>query len=198
MRHLPLTKTAPVRPSGAKIGRKARLSQGFRSMREDQDRAEAPQFLSGWKEIANYLGKGVRTVQRYEWQMGLPVRRPAGKPRAAVVATRKEIDAWVAASPIRQAFQLMRPVPGLPHETAVALKDGVKQMTRLGAQMRELRDEVRTSVDLLRQSIEDLHVGLIPDRWWVTIDSAKTLEESSRIQSLENFFAVDSKGRKAS
>ena len=31
------------------------------------------QVLNGWKEIANYLGKGVRTVQRYEREFGLPV-----------------------------------------------------------------------------------------------------------------------------
>lgn len=35
-----------------------------------------PQFLTGWKEIANYLGKGVRAVQRYERKFGLPVRAP--------------------------------------------------------------------------------------------------------------------------
>ena len=33
-----------------------------------QSEQEMPQvaIISGWKDIANYLGKGVRTVQRYE------------------------------------------------------------------------------------------------------------------------------------
>ena len=31
--------------------------------------------LNGWKEIANRLGKGVRTAQRWEKAYGLPVRR---------------------------------------------------------------------------------------------------------------------------
>jgi hypothetical protein len=31
--------------------------------------------LTNWKEIAQYLDKGIRTVQRWEQQMGLPVRR---------------------------------------------------------------------------------------------------------------------------
>lgn len=35
--------------------------------------AEPTRLLSGWKEIANYLGKGVRTVQRYEYELLLPV-----------------------------------------------------------------------------------------------------------------------------
>lgn len=164
-------------------------------MKSDRDKTEAPQFLSGWKEIANYLGKGVRTVQRYEWQLGLPVRRPAGKPRAAVVATKKEIDAWVSASPIREAFQLIRPAPGLPAQTAAAIVDGIAQMGKLRQQMGELRDEVKTSIKLLRQSVESLHG---PEPWWKTLDSPATLEDSARAQSLDNLLAMDSKRRKVS
>ena len=53
------------------------------------------EYFSGWKEIANYLGKGVRTVQRYEGEMGLPIHRPARKSSAAVVAIQSELDNWV-------------------------------------------------------------------------------------------------------
>src|SRR5262252_146292 len=35
------------------------------------------EIMSGWKDIANYLGKGVRTLQRYEREGALPVK---GKP----------------------------------------------------------------------------------------------------------------------
>lgn len=59
--------------------------------------AAQPQFLNGWKEIANYLGKGVRTVQRYERDMGLPILRPAGTSAAAVVAMKAALDEWVTA-----------------------------------------------------------------------------------------------------
>ena len=31
--------------------------------------------LNGWKEIAVFLGKGVRTVQRWERDHGLPIHR---------------------------------------------------------------------------------------------------------------------------
>ena len=62
-----------------------------------QEKAAQPQFLNGWKEIANYLGKGVRTVQRYERDMGLPILRPAGTHAAAVVAMKAELDEWVTA-----------------------------------------------------------------------------------------------------
>jgi hypothetical protein len=30
-------------------------------------------LLNGWKEIAGFFGRGVRTVQRWEQQLGLPV-----------------------------------------------------------------------------------------------------------------------------
>jgi len=171
-------------------------------MKGDRAKTEGPQFLSGWKEIANYLGKGVRTVQRYEWQLGLPVRRPAGKPRAAVVATKKEIDAWIAASPIREAFQLVRPAPELPAATAAAIQNGVVQMGKLRDQMKGLRVELRTALDSLRQSVEGLHGELVAEQWWKTIGSSQTVEEASRVQNIENFFAsdvdIDIKGRKAS
>src|SRR5436309_1682014 len=52
-------------------------------------------MVTGWKDIANYLQKGVRTVQRYERELGLPVRRPAGKATGSVMATKSELDAWV-------------------------------------------------------------------------------------------------------
>lgn len=50
--------------------------------------------LSSWKEIAAYLGKGVRTVQRWELQFGLPVRRPNAKSHV-IFAVPSELDAWV-------------------------------------------------------------------------------------------------------
>lgn len=51
-------------------------------------------ILNGWKEIANHLGRGVRTVQRLEAH-GLPIRRPKGTDRSAVIALNDELDAWV-------------------------------------------------------------------------------------------------------
>jgi hypothetical protein len=54
--------------------------------------------LNSWKEIANYLGRGVRTVQRWERELGLPVRRPRGKDRSAVMAIQQELDDWLLQS----------------------------------------------------------------------------------------------------
>ena len=55
---------------------------------------DAPDRLESWKEIANYLGRTVRTVQRWEMEEGLPVRRHLHHCAASVYALRTEIDSW--------------------------------------------------------------------------------------------------------
>ena len=50
--------------------------------------------LDSWKEIATYLGRGVRTVQRWEREERLPVHRLAHEKRGNVYARREELAAW--------------------------------------------------------------------------------------------------------
>lgn len=50
--------------------------------------------LNGWKEIAAYLGRSVRAVQRYERELGLPVHRLRTADGQTVYAFRHDIDAW--------------------------------------------------------------------------------------------------------
>ncbi|MBI2690283.1 MAG: PD40 domain-containing protein [Acidobacteria bacterium] len=52
-----------------------------------------PDRLDSWKEIAAYLGKGVRTVQRWEAE-GLPVRRLGPDRAGPVFAYKEELDTW--------------------------------------------------------------------------------------------------------
>jgi hypothetical protein len=126
-------------------------------MNERPRNNEPPQFLSGWKDIASYLRKGVRTVQRYERQFGLPVRRPAGKPWGSVVATKAELDGWVKASPIREAFRLSSvKMPDEHPGCGEDIKRGLAKMMELRDQMLALRSEVRESVQSLRNSVHEL------------------------------------------
>jgi TolB-like protein/Tfp pilus assembly protein PilF len=57
--------------------------------------------LDSWKEIAAYLGRGVRTVRRWEAEEGLPVHRHMHRARGSVYAFKSEIDRWRAAGPRR-------------------------------------------------------------------------------------------------
>lgn len=79
-------------------------------------------ILNSWKEIASYLGRGVRTVQRWEAQLGLPVHRPAGKDHSAVIAFSSELDQWLNLRPLRNSAN---------HETQSAF-DSVVAQTLLG------------------------------------------------------------------
>jgi TolB-like protein/tetratricopeptide (TPR) repeat protein len=50
--------------------------------------------LDSWKEIAGYLNRGARTVQRWEREAGLPVHRLQHERLGSVYAWRGELDAW--------------------------------------------------------------------------------------------------------
>ena len=109
------------------------------------------EILSGWKQIADHLGKGVRTVQRYERELGLPIRRPAGKTGGSVIATAGELDAWVTASPIREQFELAH--TGINTEMLEELRRNVREMSRLRKETQEVRNAVSESLELLRTNI---------------------------------------------
>jgi|SRR6185312_14415008 len=72
--------------AGQELQQAIRITKGMRGGQK--------QVLSGWKEVAQYLGRGVRTVQRWE-SLGLPVRRPNRNLRSAVCAMTADIDHWL-------------------------------------------------------------------------------------------------------
>jgi tetratricopeptide (TPR) repeat protein len=52
--------------------------------------------LESWKEISFYLQRSVKTCQRWEIELGLPIHRLDGTPSARVFANPDEIDIWIA------------------------------------------------------------------------------------------------------
>jgi hypothetical protein len=50
--------------------------------------------LDSWREVARYLNRAVRTVQRWENSQGLPVYRHVREQLSAVYAYPAELDAW--------------------------------------------------------------------------------------------------------
>ena len=53
--------------------------------------------LQSWKELAAYLKRGARTVQRWEREEGLPVRRLQHGKQGSIYGYKRELDAWWAA-----------------------------------------------------------------------------------------------------
>jgi adenylate cyclase len=84
--------------------------------------------LDSWKEIANYLKRGVRTVRRWERQERLPVHRHVHSKQATVYAFAHEIDVWLKSrSPHVGAVQLLAHDSQQPREMPalrMAEKDG--------------------------------------------------------------------------
>ena len=62
--------------------------------RQSGNVASAFDRLDSWKEIAAYLRRSVRCVQRWEQKEGLPVIRHQHEKGATVYAYRHEVDRW--------------------------------------------------------------------------------------------------------
>jgi len=113
-------------------------------------------LLSSWKEIANYLHRGIRTVQRWEVELGLPVRRPAGKRRSAVIAFRAELDEWLRACP--QEVLMVQEIPRRRRNGRRPTRGDVtpilyEQLNRA----RMIQEEVLDSMAGLSRSIQQLY-----------------------------------------
>ena len=82
--------------------------------------------LDSWKEIAAYLQRDVRTVQRWEKLAGLPVHRHAESRLRTAYAYRSELDAWwraqraviESAGPEPAVVESAGAEPGTPPESA--------------------------------------------------------------------------------
>lgn len=59
--------------------------------------------LSSWKEIAVYLDRGVRTVQRWHADLQLPVHKLTASPKSPVFAYKEEVDRWLRQCAQREA-----------------------------------------------------------------------------------------------
>lgn len=67
--------------------------------------------LDSWKEIAAHIRRDVRTCQRWERELGLPVRRISGKSRARVFALKADIDRWLESESTHNRLAETPPVP---------------------------------------------------------------------------------------
>lgn len=101
MKHVKQMRVRALAVIDAPIPRAARAT-----LVERQNATRERRPLTSWKEISRYLGHGVRTVQRYEVNLGLPIYRPACTQRGAVFAFPDELDLWVRSAPLPKSVRV--------------------------------------------------------------------------------------------
>jgi hypothetical protein len=106
-------------------------------------------ILTGWKEIARYLNMGVRTVQRYEREKKLPIRRLTNNLRGPVVAFRLELEGWVASLPKRPDCEVL---PRSQPERD-ALKNRIIRARKLRSETVGLRSQLLNSIATLQKTV---------------------------------------------
>jgi len=99
----------------------------------DKTEERERKILSSWKDIAVYMGRGVRTVQRYE-HLGLPVIRLNGHLQSSVMAFADEIDDWIRGTAMRSSAPIM-PI-------------GVAEWERLSALVQRLKRKLKSCESL--------------------------------------------------
>jgi uncharacterized protein YdcH (DUF465 family) len=97
-------------------------------------------ILNSWKEIATYLGRGVRTIQRYEEELGLPIHRPAARERSAVLAFADELEQWLRNTPRRNG-------------TRSKATNG-NSSTVMEPQEIQIKDDLRSQLERAKQKME--------------------------------------------
>jgi TolB-like protein/Flp pilus assembly protein TadD len=108
-------------------------TEGHKQKSKGEARSPADR-LDYWQEIAKYLGREVRTVQRWEQEKSLPVRRLGGtgednQPR--VFAYKSEIDVWVALQSGQRDLS-PDPPPVIPEAIAPILRVAVLPLENSG------------------------------------------------------------------
>lgn len=122
--------------------------------------SDVPPVFTSWKEIANYMGKGVRTVQRWEQDFGLPVRRPSGSQKRAILARPRDLDAWVALRCSSRTQMQNGNLPTGSRTAAVsvlsALSSEIETSRRLRYSNQVLTGEITAALDLLKRQLASL------------------------------------------
>jgi adenylate cyclase len=92
----PATRQARARRGWLPVHRFAHEVSGSTRYNQAGMDEQAGERFDSWKEIAAYLKRGARTVQRWEREEGLPVHRLVHGKLGSVYAYRAELDRWWA------------------------------------------------------------------------------------------------------
>ena len=127
----------------------------------DENEPSSNQELNSWKEIASHLERGVRTVQRWESELGLPVRRTGRGKRGAVYTLVSELDLWrvtsgavvgkeldpgserAAGSAVEESRRLMSSVQSMVQSVSMTTVRQRQQAQALQKRLDEMRRRLR-------------------------------------------------------
>jgi len=118
-------------------------------------------MLSSWKEIAHFFGKGVRTVQRWEKTLDLPIHRPPGAPSNVVLARTSDLEEWMHRGPVSRLEDVAvatTPVVGLDSlEREIAL---LAQTTGIQGSDADSNDSAEERVAALSEVVSRVNMKL--------------------------------------
>jgi hypothetical protein len=124
---------------------------------ERRVRSKAP-LLNSWKDIAEYLHCGVRTAQRWERDLQLPVYRPRPGKRGPVCAFPSEIQMWLRQrktdhSNPAQAARNGSPI-AISHELTQLSSELVRRTAENTRLQREYANRLLSTIEALKVRIE--------------------------------------------
>ena len=120
-------------------------------------------MLSSWKEIAQFFGKGVRTVQRWEKTLSLPIQRPPGAPSNVVLARTSDLEAW-----------MHRSESAAPNEMAVKTSTDLQNsIQKLEMELRRLEEAIG-AVTVTSAEAESANTGANTGSVQTRLDAAVT------------------------
>jgi hypothetical protein len=127
--------------------------------------SESSTVLSSWKEIANYMGKGVRTVQCWKRDLGLPVRRPVGASlKSAVVLS---VDAWVVARfSMRTHNKNEIKANQTLFSTRTSLKEGIRTARELCKVNCVLTEQLTATIRLLAEHCDRFNTNILREHYF--------------------------------
>ena len=113
--------------------------------------------LNSWKQIATFLGRGVRTVQRWERELQLPVHRIGTGPRSPVYALAMELNFWITTSGAMRSEPAqgapLRPATGKPVEDSRRLTSKIHTLVR---EVAENSVRQRRQAEILQERILEM------------------------------------------
>jgi predicted DNA-binding transcriptional regulator AlpA len=152
---------------------------------------EQPALLSSWKEIANYTGKGVRTVQRWERDLGLPVRRPTGgnARKGPVLLYRADMDAWMETrlSVRPRALPLQEVFPAIDSCDRVCgiLQQGIRTTRELRTTSRMLAAKIELDAALVAGFCDPLTTLTVEVSWCISVSSDDDVRSKGLLASAD-------------